>query len=90
VADYIWDWKEKMEGGEFYTIRSEGNGWPPWEEINGDGLRDRSHPRERPEGARRVVMLGDSVTLGDQIKAGGGLSAGARSRSFAPRDGRSR
>jgi HEAT repeat protein/lysophospholipase L1-like esterase len=69
VADYIWDWKEKMDGGEFYTIRSEGNGWPPWEEINGDGLRDRSHPRERPEGARRVVMLGDSVTLGDQLKA---------------------
>ncbi len=68
VADYIWDWREKMEGGDFYTIRSEGNGWPPWEEINGDGLRDRSHPRERPEGARRVVMLGDSVTLGDQIK----------------------
>jgi HEAT repeat protein/lysophospholipase L1-like esterase len=68
VADYIWDWREKMEGGEFYTIRSEANGWPPWEEINGDGLRDRSHPRERPEGARRVVMLGDSVTLGDQIK----------------------
>lgn len=68
VADYIWDWHEKMEGGEFYTIRSEGNGWPPWEEINGDGLRDRSHPRERPEGARRVVMLGDSVTLGDQVK----------------------
>jgi HEAT repeat protein/lysophospholipase L1-like esterase len=69
VADYIWDWREKMEGGEFYTIRSEGNGWPPWEEINGDGLRDRTHARERPEGARRVVMLGDSVTLGDQIEA---------------------
>jgi HEAT repeat protein/lysophospholipase L1-like esterase len=69
VADYIWDWREKMDGGEFYTIRSEGNGWPPWEEINGDGLRDRSHPRERREGGRRIVMLGDSVTLGDQIKA---------------------
>jgi HEAT repeat protein/lysophospholipase L1-like esterase len=68
VADYIWDWREKMDGGDFYTIRSEGNGWPPWEEINGDGLRDRSHPHERPEGARRIVMLGDSVTLGDQIK----------------------
>jgi HEAT repeat protein/lysophospholipase L1-like esterase len=68
VADYIWDWKDKMDGGEFYTIRSEANGWPPWEEINGDGLRDRSHPHERPEGGRRVVMLGDSVTLGDQIR----------------------
>jgi HEAT repeat protein/lysophospholipase L1-like esterase len=68
VADYIWDWREKMEGGDFYTIRSEANGWPPWELINGDGLRDRSHARERPEGGRRVVMLGDSVTLGDQIK----------------------
>jgi len=68
VADYIWDWREKMEGSDFYTIRSEGNGWPPWEEINGDGLRDRSRPKTRPEGWKRVAMLGDSVTLGDQIK----------------------
>jgi HEAT repeat protein/lysophospholipase L1-like esterase len=68
VADYIWNWHDKMDGGDFYTIRSEANGWPPWEEINADGLRDRTHARERPEGAKRVVMLGDSVTLGDQVR----------------------
>jgi HEAT repeat protein/lysophospholipase L1-like esterase len=86
VADYIWDWSEKMEGGEFYTIRSEGTGWPPWEEINGDGVRDRTHSLEPPPGGRRVVMLGDSVTLGDHIRAAeaypqvleAGLSAAGR------------
>ena len=68
VEDYIWDWKEKWEG-DFYTIRSEVNGWPPWQEYNADGLRDRSHPLNAPAGTTRVVFLGDSVTLGDQIQA---------------------
>ena len=67
VADYIWDWREKMEG-DFYVIRSEAVGWPPWEEINADGLRDRTHPTEKPAGTHRLVALGDSVTLGAGIK----------------------
>ena len=67
VADYIWDWREKMEG-DFYVIRSEAVGWPPWEEINADGLRDRTHPTEKPPGTHRLVALGDSVTLGAGIK----------------------
>jgi HEAT repeat protein/lysophospholipase L1-like esterase len=67
VADYIWDWTGKMEG-DFYTMRSEAVGWPPWEEFNRDGLRDRRHPMEKPEGFRRVVVLGDSVTLGDGMR----------------------
>ncbi len=66
VADYIWDWQQKWDD-DFYTIRSDVNGWPPWEEYNADGVRDRSHPVERPDGVRRLVFLGDSVTLGDQI-----------------------
>ena len=67
VADYIWDWTGKMEG-DFYTMRSEAVGWPPWEEFNRDGLRDRRHPLEKPEGSHRIVVLGDSVTLGDGIR----------------------
>ena len=67
VADYIWDWREKMSG-DFYVIRSEAVGWPPWEEINADGLRDRTHPEERPPGRARLVALGDSVTLGAGIE----------------------
>jgi HEAT repeat protein len=67
VAEYIWDWREKMEG-DFYVIRSEAIGWPPWEEINGDGLRDRTHPLEKPPGSYRLVALGDSVTLGAGIE----------------------
>jgi HEAT repeat protein len=67
VADYIWDWDEKMPGG-FYVMRSESVGWPPTEEFNGDGLRDRTRPREKPEGFWRVAVLGDSVTLGDGIR----------------------
>jgi len=68
VADYIWDWEEKWEG-DFYRIRSEVSGWPPWEEFNADGLRDRTHAVEKPSGTRRVVFLGDSVTAGSQIEA---------------------
>ena len=67
VADYIWDWREKMEG-DFYVIRSEAVSWPPWEEINADGLRDRTHSPEKPAGTHRLVALGDSVTLGAGIK----------------------
>jgi HEAT repeat protein/lysophospholipase L1-like esterase len=67
VADYIWDWSEKMPG-QFYTMKTEAIGWPPWEEFNGDGLRDRTRPVEKPEGYWRVAVLGDSVTLGAEIR----------------------
>ena len=67
VAEYIWDWDEKMPGG-FYVMRSEAVGWPPSQEFNGDGLRDVTRPREKPEGVWRVVVLGDSVTLGDGLR----------------------
>jgi HEAT repeat protein/lysophospholipase L1-like esterase len=66
VADYIWDWDDKMPGG-FYVMKSDGVGWPPWEEFNADGLRDRTRTHERPEGYRRIVLLGDSVTLGAEL-----------------------
>jgi HEAT repeat protein/lysophospholipase L1-like esterase len=67
VEDYIWDWEQKWEG-DFYTMRSDAVGWPPWEEFNGDGVRDRTHAEEKPEGVTRLICLGDSVTLGDGIK----------------------
>jgi HEAT repeat protein/lysophospholipase L1-like esterase len=67
VADYIWDWDDKMPGG-FYVMKSDGVGWPPWEEFNRDGLRDRTRTHEKPEGLRRVAILGDSVTLGAEIR----------------------
>jgi HEAT repeat protein/lysophospholipase L1-like esterase len=60
VAAYITDWPER----DFYTIRSNATGWPPWEEYNHEGLRDREHAVERAAGVRRIVCLGDSVTLG--------------------------
>jgi lysophospholipase L1-like esterase len=68
VAEYIWDWDRKMPGG-FYVMKSDAAGWPPWEEFNGDGLRDRTRPREKPEGHVRIAVLGDSVTLGAGIRA---------------------
>ena len=57
----VWD-----EGwhGEFYTMKSNAVGWPPWEEFNRDGVRDRTHAKEKPAGTWRVVCLGDSVTVG--------------------------
>ena len=68
VAAYIWDWEQMWEG-DFYRIRSEVNGWPPWQEFNADGLRDRTHAEEKPAGTMRLVFLGDSVTAGAQIEA---------------------
>ncbi len=67
VEDYIWNWEKKWEG-DFYTIRSDVNGWPPWEEFNADGVRDRMHPLGKPGGVFRLMFLGDSVTLGAGIK----------------------
>lgn len=67
-AVYLWDWQQKWDG-DFYTMRTDGMGWPPWEEVNVDGLRDRTHGVEKPEGVWRVAFLGDSVTYGDHIAA---------------------
>lgn len=68
VAEYIWDW-ERMWEGDFYTVGSAATGWPPWEEFNVDGLRDRTHAEQHPPRVWRVAFLGDSVTLGDGIAA---------------------
>jgi len=68
VADYISDWEKKWHG-EFYIMQSSAVGWPPWEKFNGDGVRDRSHALEKPQGVKRVVCLGDSVTLGYGIRS---------------------
>jgi lysophospholipase L1-like esterase len=67
VAEYIWDWDDMMPGG-FYVMKSDAAGWPPWEEFNGDGLRDRTRTHEKPEGYRRIAILGDSVTLGAEMR----------------------
>jgi lysophospholipase L1-like esterase len=56
-----------MPGG-FYVMKSDAAGWPPWEEFNRDGLRDRTRTREKPEGYRRIAILGDSVTFGAEIR----------------------
>ncbi len=66
VAEYIWDWDRMMPGG-FYVVKSDAAGWPPWEPINRDGLRDRTRTHEKPEGYRRIAFLGDSVTLGADL-----------------------
>jgi lysophospholipase L1-like esterase len=66
VARYLWDWQARWNG-EFYTVSSDAVGWPPDEEFNGDGVRDRAHPAEALPGTWRVAFLGDSVTLGDQV-----------------------
>src|SRR5262249_5328296 len=67
VEDYLWVGAQKWQG-DFDQIRSEGNAWPPREEFNRDGRRDRTHPGTRPTRVKRVAFLGDSVTLGDHIQ----------------------
>jgi lysophospholipase L1-like esterase len=65
-ADYITDWQAWE--GDFYTVRSTAVGWPPWEDYNTEGLRDREHALATRPGTWRVACLGDSVTLGWGIR----------------------
>ena len=65
-APYITDWA--AWDGDFYTVKSTAVGWPPWEDYNRDGLRDREHSLEKPKGVRRVISLGDSTTLGWRLR----------------------
>ena len=37
-------------------------------DINEDGFRDRTYPREKEAGTHRIVVLGDSTTAGNGIK----------------------
>jgi HEAT repeat protein/lysophospholipase L1-like esterase len=61
--NYTFDWAADW-GDDFYVLRFPSTGWPRSEAFNRDGVRDRAHPVEKLEGVRRVVFLGDSVTLG--------------------------
>ncbi|HKC11579.1 MAG TPA: HEAT repeat domain-containing protein, partial [Vicinamibacteria bacterium] len=65
AAAYITDWNWE---GDFYTVKSTAAGWPPWEDYNSDGLRDRERAVEKPPGVRRLICLGDSTTLGWGIR----------------------
>jgi HEAT repeat protein len=65
-APYITDWQDW--DGEFYTVKSTAVGWPPWEDYNTEGLRDREHALAKRPSAWRVACLGDSVTLGFGIR----------------------
>ena len=68
VAPYIGDWLREW-GGDFYTVSTTAVGQPPWNDYNGDGLRDREHDLRKPPGTRRVVCLGDSTTLGFGLRS---------------------
>jgi HEAT repeat protein len=65
-ADFIVDWQKRWDG-EFFTVGSGAQGFPTDEEFNRDGVRDRWHSVEKPEGVTRLLFLGDSVTLGQGI-----------------------
>lgn len=66
--EYLWDWSERFKDGDFYTFEK-GEGYPPGEENNVDGLRDATRPVETRDGLRRIVILGDSVTYGHGLDA---------------------
>ncbi len=65
--EYLWDWSERFEDAEFYTLEK-GEGYPPNEETNVDGLRDVTRPVESRESLRRIVILGDSVVFGHGLE----------------------
>ena len=68
--EYLWDWSEHFKDAEFYTLEK-GEGYPPNEETNVDGLRDATRPVERFNALypHRTVILGDSVTFGHGLEA---------------------
>jgi lysophospholipase L1-like esterase len=58
ARDGVTNWQSSpLWDGEFYVF-------PPGDDINSDGLRDREHESLNPDGVHRVVFLGDSVTYG--------------------------
>src|SRR5215831_9752390 len=61
--NYTFTWDVDW-GEDFYVLKFPSTGWPRSEAFNRDGVRDRVHPLQKPERVRRVVFLGDSVTLG--------------------------
>lgn len=65
--EYLWDWSERFAEGDFYTLEK-GEGYPPNEENNVDGLRDATRPAETRAGLRRIAILGDSVVYGHGIE----------------------
>ena len=60
MAPHISDWHQTPEGRTFWVVRNP--------DYNEDGLRDRTHVRAKPPGVHRIVCLGDSVTLGFQVR----------------------
>ena len=66
--EYLWDWSERFKDAEFYTLEK-GEGYPPSEETNVDGLRDATRPLESYPARQRIVILGDSVTYGHGLEA---------------------
>jgi hypothetical protein len=66
VAPSITDWA--LWEGDFYTVKATALGWPPFQDYNHDGLRDREHRLAKPPGVRRIICLGDSTTAGYRIR----------------------
>ena len=60
----VQEWKAEAPGEHFYTMSTDNQGWPPWQEFNRDGLRDRRHAVLKTPGTHRLMFLGDSVTAG--------------------------
>ena len=60
----VQEWKDAAPGEHFYTMSTDNLGWPPWQEFNRDGLRDRRHTVQKTPGTWRQMFLGDSVTAG--------------------------
>lgn len=57
---YFADWRMAPDGEPYWVLQGQGH--------NSEGMRDREHAVQKPQGVHRIVCLGDSVTIGHGLR----------------------
>lgn len=71
----VWGWTHRPNAALWvYGCLGSTFEWRTWVEINSQGLRDREIAYEKAPGARRVLLLGDSITEALQVPLDDGFA----------------
>ncbi|MCA9409121.1 MAG: SGNH/GDSL hydrolase family protein [Candidatus Omnitrophica bacterium] len=66
MHDPLLGWKHEPGMEEYYTNQK--NKFKTLSKINPKGLRDKKHTYEKPEGRKRILMIGDSGVAGLEVE----------------------